>query len=60
MKKKLNLTDLKVKSFVTEMNTEQVKGGAFPETHYSCLKFITCDLVKCFVTTQSPNCIETA
>jgi len=60
MKKKLNLNDLKVKSFVTEMSSNQVKGGAVPETHYSCLKFITCDIVKCYLTTQSPNCIEPA
>ncbi len=56
MKKKLKLNDLKVQSFITsEKNTENIKGGSL-ETNYSCLKFITCDLVACVVSRQGDIC----
>ncbi|MGB3179943.1 MAG: pinensin family lanthipeptide [Cyclobacteriaceae bacterium] len=35
MKKKLNITDLKVKSFVTESKTADIKGGA-DNTAFPC------------------------
>ncbi|HEX4888465.1 MAG TPA: pinensin family lanthipeptide [Luteibaculaceae bacterium] len=59
MKKKLKLDDLKVKSFVTsELNANQIKGGApeLPETFYSCLAYITCDVVGCVVTNYGNQC----
>jgi hypothetical protein len=59
MKKKLKLNDLQVKSFVTEVEKSEVKGGA-QDTLYSCLAYITCDIVKCYLTTQANNCIGTA
>lgn len=48
MKKKLNLKDLSVKSFVTEVTSSQVKGGT-GETMYSCLAYVTCDIVRCYL-----------
>ncbi len=56
MKKKLQLNDLKVQSFVTtDIKAEEIKGGSL-ETKYSCLKFITCDLVGCALSQGGANC----
>ncbi len=59
MKKKLNLKDLSVKSFVTEVNANHLKGGT-GDTMYSCLAYVTCDVVKCYVTTQANQCATDA
>ncbi|HEX4888116.1 MAG TPA: pinensin family lanthipeptide [Luteibaculaceae bacterium] len=59
MKKKLKLDDLKVKSFVTsELNANQIKGGAqeLPDTFYSCLAYVTCDVVGCVNTKYGDRC----
>ncbi|MGB0167377.1 MAG: pinensin family lanthipeptide, partial [Luteibaculum sp.] len=50
MKKKLKLNDVKVNSFVTELEKSKansVKGGKpeLPETFYSCLAYVTCDVI---------------
>jgi hypothetical protein len=57
MKKKLKLSDLQVRSFVTEVKPEQVKGGEpDKETLYSCLQYITCDFVRCYFATKGVVC----
>lgn len=57
MKKKLQLNDLKVQSFVTSnFAADSIKGGSLGETNYSCLKFITCDIVACAVSQQGNAC----
>ncbi len=56
MKKKLNLKELSVKSFVTEVGPAEVKGGT-GETLYSCLAYITCDVIRCYATTQANQCV---
>jgi hypothetical protein len=52
MKKKINLTDLKVKSFITEVDKAAVKGGADDKTRY----FITCGFLECVLTTEGNRC----
>lgn len=54
MKKKLKISDLKVKSFVTNINAAEsrnIKGegsvAVNDETLYSCYAYITCDVVYC-------------
>lgn len=50
MKKKLKLNDVKVKSFVTELNKDKsaaINGGKIPETMYSCLAYVSCHIVDC-------------
>lgn len=57
MKKKLKLNDLRVQSFVTsDIAAENIKGGNGPETVYSCLAYITCDVVGCVVTKYDNHC----
>lgn len=49
MKKKLKLNDVKVKSFVTELNKdakENVNGGG-RETMYSCMAYVSCYITDC-------------
>lgn len=58
MKKKLQLNDLKVKSFVTSDDASQIMGGSIGETNYSCLKFISCDIVGCAASKYN-NCPTT-
>lgn len=59
--KKKKLSELKVTSFVTDVNASEVKGGApDKETLYSCLAYVTCDFVKCYLTTQGNLCSEPA
>ncbi len=52
MKKKIQLNELKVKSFVTELNPKKkdaVNGGKrdLMETMYSCLQYISCHMTDC-------------
>jgi len=56
---KKNLNDLSIKSFVTEVSSDHLKGGG-GETMYSCLEYITCDIVKCYATTQANQCVTDA
>ncbi len=57
MKKKLKLNDLKVQSFVTsDIAADQIKGGTGGETAYSCLAYITCDVVGCVATKYQNHC----
>lgn len=56
MKKKLKLNDLQVKSFVTEANASQIRGGGPEETLYSCLEYISCDIVGCVATKYGNQC----
>jgi len=51
MKKKLNLKDLTVQSFVTEVKLDEVKGGT-AQTIYSCLDYVTCDIVRCYLSLE--------
>lgn len=54
MKKKLKLNDLKVQSFVTA-DAENIKGGT-GETMYSCLAYVTCNVVGCVLTQYGNHC----
>jgi len=56
MKKKLKLNDLSIKSFVTEVSGENLKGGT-GDTMYSCLAYVTCHVVACYVTSKAPQCV---
>lgn len=50
MKKKLQLSQLKVSSFVTELDGNQsknLKGKGTRETLFSCLDYISCNPVDC-------------
>ncbi len=51
MKKKLKLKDLTVQSFVTEVRSDEVKGGT-AQTIYSCLDYVTCDIVRCYLSLE--------
>lgn len=56
MKKKLNLDQLKVQSFVTSnINTEKVLGGA-GLTEFSCYRNISCNPVVCLATRNADVC----
>lgn len=59
MKKKLKISQIQVKSFVTEVEPAKIQGGG-TETMYSCLDYVTCDAVRCYLTTQGPVCIGPA
>ncbi|MES2629062.1 MAG: pinensin family lanthipeptide [Bacteroidota bacterium] len=54
MNKKLKLNQIQVRSFRTS-EAESIKGGLL-ETHYSCLKILTCDLAACAVSLQGNIC----
>ncbi len=57
MKKKLKLSDLSVKSFVTEVtNQATLKAGADPT---KSREFITCGFLECVVTTEGNRCTTT-
>ena len=57
MKKKINLTDLQVKSFVTEVNAKKVKGGGGNlDTVYSCMAYISCNILQCVATVDPNRC----
>lgn len=56
MKKKLKLSELQVKSFVTATNADQIKGGGPEDTLYSCLAYISCDIVGCVATKYGDHC----
>jgi len=57
MKKKLSLKNLSVKSFVTEINTQQVKGGGgLDDTLYSCMAYISCNILQCVATVNGNGC----
>ncbi|TXC85234.1 pinensin family lanthipeptide [Luteibaculum oceani] len=54
MKKKLKINDLKVKSFVTNLEASKMKSikgqgsvSVNDETMYSCYAYVTCDIVYC-------------
>jgi hypothetical protein len=53
MKKKLNLTSLKVQSFVTAAEAGTIRGGAATlgacllRTKFSCLDYISCNPADC-------------
>ncbi|WP_170226968.1 pinensin family lanthipeptide [Luteibaculum oceani] len=53
MKKKLKLNDVKVASFVTELNSaskNNLKGGGLPfskDTCGSCLAYVSCYITDC-------------
>ncbi len=57
MKKKISLNQIEVKSFVTNLEKDQqkhIKGkGGLPETMYSCLDYITCDIVNCYLDVEA-------
>ncbi len=55
MNKKLKLTDLSIQSFVTS-EANQVKGGTLQNTVYSCLAYISCDVVGCVATKYGDHC----
>lgn len=68
MKKKLKLNDLKVQSFVTSSDTTKVIGGESYktvcadtdtlQTMYSCLAYITCNVVACAVNSNYVACTK--
>lgn len=52
MKKKLQLNELKVQSFVTS-ETDQIKGGSvdtLKPTQASCLDYVSCAAIQCLIT----------
>ena len=55
MKKKLKLNDLSVKSFVTEADAANLKGGT-GDTLYSCMAFITCAIPFCYLNSNNAGC----
>lgn len=67
MKKKLNLNDLKVQSFVTSAD-QPVLGGqqSLPKqvcvdpntymTDFSCYQYISCNPTACYIRTQEDHC----
>ena len=55
MKKKLKLNDLSVKSFVTEADAANLKGGT-GDTLYSCLAFVTCAIPFCYLNSNNTVC----
>ncbi len=58
MKKKLSLQHIRVKSFVTEVNTRNVKGGGgVDETLYSCLAYVSCNILQCIKSANPRECL---
>ncbi|WP_170226970.1 pinensin family lanthipeptide [Luteibaculum oceani] len=50
MNKKLKLSEVKVASFVTELNakeSKELKGKGSRETMFSCLDYISCNPLDC-------------
>lgn len=57
MGKKLKISDLKVKSFVTDVNEANVKGGKGPNhTEFSCYRYMSCFEFQCFTRDDGKFC----
>lgn len=57
MGKKLKINDLKVKSFVTDVNQADIKGGKdHHHTEFSCYRYVSCFEFQCFTRNDGKYC----
>ncbi|MGB0165932.1 MAG: pinensin family lanthipeptide [Luteibaculum sp.] len=59
MKKKLKLSQLEVKSFVTNSDAEQIKGGKdYKNTDLSCYRYVSCFEIQCLTRDGGKLCLR--